>query len=584
MTSFRTRALAALSCVSMLALAACATEPTSAPPMGAAAATEPPAPGDGGSAYGEFLAANEAFNSGDDHAATELFASAARQAPDETFLRERAFSAALVAGDVHRAAQLAPTGGEADTTIVQLGQLTRAVDALALGDGHAAQAALTPPLSAPFTSASALLTPWAAAEAGDWKAALALPADPQDRLVDEIGRLDNAMLQERRHRYAQADAMYQQLLKDAGGSGVYSAAYGAFLERRGRRADAIAVYQAELKGDPGNRTMVEALARVEGGKPAPAALTLQQGAAQALLGPAVVFLSEKQSEPGLAYLRLVLRLDPSRDDAWLLVGDSMVASDDVDAARVAYSHPQAGSPEFVDARARLISTYDDDPSSNALVLQLAQDTVKAAPGDDDALTLLADALRINGRYDESAKVLDQLIADQGDKAGWQLYYMRGVAHEQAGDWAPAEADMKKALELDPDEPEVLNYLGYSWLDRGEHLKEAKAMIEKAVAAKPDSGAIVDSMGWAYYQLGDYRKAVEQLEHAAELEPADPDINNHLGDAYWREGRKIEARFQWERVLTLDPDAKTRDAVEGKLRSGLNPAPGPIAQAASPANR
>jgi Flp pilus assembly protein TadD len=196
---------------------------------------------------------------------------------------------------------------------------------------------------------------------------------------------------------------------------------------------------------------------------------------------------------------------------------------------------------------------------------------------------LADALRINERYAESAKVLDRLIADQGDKAGWQLYYMRGVALQQSDQWPSAEKDMKTALTLAPDEPEVLNYLGYSWVDRGERLPEAKAMIERAVAAKPDSGPIVDSLGWAYFRMGDYQKAVDALEHAAELEPADPDINNHLGDAYWRAERKTEARFQWERVLTLDPDAKLRDEVEGKLKSGLT-IENRVAEAAAPAVR
>jgi Flp pilus assembly protein TadD len=143
--------------------------------------------------------------------------------------------------------------------------------------------------------------------------------------------------------------------------------------------------------------------------------------------------------------------------------------------------------------------------------------------------------------------------------------------------------MKKALTLAPDEPEVLNYLGYSWIDRGERLQEAKAMIEKAVAAKPDSGAMVDSLGWAYFRLGDFPKAVDQLERAAELEPADPDINNHLGDAYWRAGRKTEARFQWQRVLTLNPDAKMREEVERKLKSGLD-TQARVAEAAAPAAR
>jgi tetratricopeptide (TPR) repeat protein len=573
-------ALAVVSCVFVLALGACVTGPVATGPAASQQASVLE-PGDASSAYGLYLAGTEAFNQGDKRDAADFFAEAARRAGDEPFLQERAFTAALIAGDVHYAALLAPALSGDSPSIGRLGQLTQAVDALADGKGRQAEALLNnPPLGAPFATAGLLLAPWAA---GDWKTALTTPVVRGDRLSDQVNLLSYAMLLERRHRFTEADAVFRRLLAQADGSGVYTTAYGGFLERRGRRADAAALYQAALKGDAANRPMQDGLARVQAGKPGPAEPTIGQGAAQALLGPTVVLLAEKQPELGLAYLRLVLRLDPDRDEAWVLVGDAMVAANDPNAAREAYDHLRPGSPEYVNARARLITTYDNNLAEIPTVLQLAQDTVKNAPGDDDALTLLADALRVNERYAESAKVLDQLITDQGDKASWQLYYMRGVALQQADQWPAAEADMQKALVLSPDEPEVLNYLGYSWVDRGERLTEAKAMIEKAVAAKPDSGAIVDSLGWTYFRMGDYAKAVDQLEHAAELEPADPDINNHLGDAYWRAGRKTEARFQWERVLTLNPPDKLRGDVEGKLKGGLGVV-GRVAEAAAPAAR
>jgi Flp pilus assembly protein TadD len=594
MTSLRT-ALAAVSCVSILALGACATTPRA--PMGdQQAAAAPPLVRDDVSTYGLFLAASKAYSNGDMRDAADLFAAAARREDGQPVLLERAFKAALIAGDVHKAATLAPplvtptpiAGGStllADdeaTTLGWLGRLTQAVDAIADGRGRQAQMLLTtPPLRGQVATAGVLLTPWAAAAAGDWQTALAAPVARGDRMNDEIADLSHAMLLERRHRFDAADAAYRKLVAEADGSSLYTNAYGAFLERRGRRADAIALYKTAIQGDASSHALPAALARVEAGKPAPAELTIAQGAAQTLLGPTVLFLQQKQPM-GLAYLRLVLRLDPGRDEAWVLVGD-VLAPEDPAGAREAYSHPQPGSPEFIDSRARLITTYDGDASANSVVLQIAQDTVKGAPGDDDALTLLADALRVNSQYAESAKVLDKLIADQGDKASWQLYYMRGVALEQAGQWPAAEADMQKALALSPDEPEVLNYLGYSWIDRGVHLREGKAMIEKAVAAKPDSGAIADSLGWAYFRLGDYKKAVDQLEHASELDAADPDVNNHLGDAYWRAGRKTEARFQWERVLTLNPSAKLRGEAESKLKGGLD-GPNRVAEATTAATQ
>jgi len=522
---------------------------------------------DNASLYGLFLAGRAAMDLGHGQEAADYLTRASEAQPGETFLKESAFTAALVAGDVHRAAGLAPDASDSTQSMQKLGRLTQAVDDLAIGDGRRAEALLVgDPLGPPHRSASALLLPWAAAEAGDWKTALSLQDAHGDRLITEVSLLNQALLFERNHRYADADAAFRKLMTDGDGASLYTASYGEYLERRGRKADADAIYVAALKADPTSHGVLAARARLAAGKAAPAAPSLTEGAAQALLAPAALFLADKQQELGLAYLRLVLRLDPQRDEAWLLVGDSMAQAGDVEAARGAYNHPQPGSPDYLGARARLIETYQQT-SDAPIVLKLAEDTVKASPGDPDALTLLADALRTSERYQDSADVLDQLITARGDAASWDLYYMRGVALEQAGQWPAAERDLKKALSLKPDEPDILNYLGYSWIDRGEQVKEGKAMIEKALATKPDSGAIVDSLGWAYYRMGDYDQSVQQLERATELEPADAEINTPLGDAYWRAGRRTEAGFQWRRVLTLQPDAKLRAEVEAKLRDG-----------------
>jgi Flp pilus assembly protein TadD len=153
---------------------------------------------------------------------------------------------------------------------------------------------------------------------------------------------------------------------------------------------------------------------------------------------------------------------------------------------------------------------------------------------------------------------------------WRLYFSRGIARERLQRWPEAEADLQRALELAPEQPDVMNYLGYTWIDRGERLQEGLAMVQRAVELRPHSGAIIDSLGWAYFRLGDYTQALEHLERAVELEPADPTLNDHLGDVYWRLDRRIEARFQWQRALTLDPD--NPEAIQAKLANGLPPAP------------
>jgi Flp pilus assembly protein TadD len=167
-------------------------------------------------------------------------------------------------------------------------------------------------------------------------------------------------------------------------------------------------------------------------------------------------------------------------------------------------------------------------------------------------------------YDRAIALLD------GDEAGqWGVYFARGVTRERTGYWQEAEADFRRALELRPDQPQVLNYLGYTYVELGENLDEALDLIEKAVAAQPNSGYIVDSLGWVYYRLGRYQEAVDQLERATELMPTDPILTDHLGDALWAVDRKREARFQWRRALSFDPEEDEAGRIRRKLDVGLD---------------
>jgi Flp pilus assembly protein TadD len=154
---------------------------------------------------------------------------------------------------------------------------------------------------------------------------------------------------------------------------------------------------------------------------------------------------------------------------------------------------------------------------------------------------------------------------------WRLYITRAASLIELDRFDDAEPDLKRAVDIAPEEPTVLNYLGYSWVERGKNLDEAFKLIEKAVALRPESGAIIDSLGWAHFQRGDIESALPHLEKAASLEPADPTVTDHLGDVYWRLGREVEARFQWRRALQLEPSERQKLAIEEKLLSGLDPA-------------
>ncbi|MGR4865053.1 tetratricopeptide repeat protein [Caulobacter sp. LARHSG274] len=575
-----TRIKLLLALLSASALTACAatTTPT---PKAEGPALRGPAQADSGwygsrSAYGQFLAGQAALQNGSNTQAAGYFNEARELDDDPGVLGDRAFTAALLAGDVQHAAAVAPRGADANEAVRRLGALTRVVDLLADGKGREAQAVLkTESIGFPHRPAAVLLAPWLAAAVGDKDGAVVRPELQGDRFVQYFGQLGQARLFERAKRYDEAETDYKALMAVENARDLFVPDYGAFLERRKRQAEAVALYDAALARDPDDEGLAKARARAAAGRAPPAMPTLRQGAAHALVACAATFASERQSQFSLAYLRLALRLDPKRDDAWLLVGDLLAQDDDDAGARDAYAKVLPGSTRYAAAQSKLAWSYQtggDKPKA----LALAQQTAAAAPKDRDAQVGYADILRANERWAESAAVLDPLIAAQGDKPDWRLLYMRGVALERANRWSDAERDLLTALKLNPDEPDLLNYLGYSWIDRGERLPEAIAMVQKAVDARPTSGAMLDSLGWGYYRQGDYKTAVAKLEQAVELEPGDPDVNGHLGDAYWRVGRQIEARFQWRRVLSLEPDEKQKAAAEAKLKNGLDGPPAKVA--------
>ena len=192
------------------------------------------------------------------------------------------------------------------------------------------------------------------------------------------------------------------------------------------------------------------------------------------------------------------------------------------------------------------------------------------PKDTEAIIALGNILRGRKEFAECADIYSKAIANlaQPEKSNWVMFYFRGICYERSKQWPKAEADLKKALELFPDQPLVLNYLGYSWVDQGINLDEGMNMIRRAVEQRPDDGYIVDSLGWAYFRIGNYDEAVKNLERAVELKPDDPTINDHLGDAYWRVGRTLEAHFQWSHAKDLNPEPEDLPKIEEKLKDGL----------------
>jgi tetratricopeptide (TPR) repeat protein len=220
---------------------------------------------------------------------------------------------------------------------------------------------------------------------------------------------------------------------------------------------------------------------------------------------------------------------------------------------------------------RIANDLDDLGRTDEAIAGLDK-LIAAEPDNYDALYTRGNIQRAHERWAEAADSYTRALAriPSPGKRHWTVFYFRGIAYERSDQWPKAEADFKKALRLQPDQPAVLNYLGYSWIEKGMNLDKALAMVKKAVDLRPNDGYIVDSLGWAYYHLGDYAEATKYLERAVALRPEDATINDHLGDAYWRVGRKLEAKFQWAHARDSKPDPKELKVILKKLSDGLPP--------------
>ena len=295
----------------------------------------------------------------------------------------------------------------------------------------------------------------------------------------------------------------------------------------------------------------------------------QSGAAEALYGLGASLGRRGGEDLGLVYLQLSLYLEPDHPLALLSLADLYESLKKPALAIKVYERIPANSPLHRNAAIQMATDLDALDRSDEAEKHLTA-LIKEHPDDLEAIMALGNVLRGHKKFAECADVYSQAVAalPHPVKANWVLFYFRGICYERSHQWPKSEADLKKALELFPEQPHVLNYLGYSWIDQGVHLDDGMAMIKRAVQQRPDDGYIVDSLGWAYFRIGNYEEAVKQLERAIELKPEDPTINDHLGDAYWRIGRTLEAKFQWAHARDLKPDPEDLPKILAKLKDGL----------------
>jgi tetratricopeptide (TPR) repeat protein len=282
-------------------------------------------------------------------------------------------------------------------------------------------------------------------------------------------------------------------------------------------------------------------------------------------------LVAKEADPTftLLYSRLAQYLDRNHIDSTLMTADLLVELGQYGLAIKEHEKLSDSQPQFFASelgRAEALRSSGKEMAAIEVLVELTRQYPNSANG----FSILGNHYRRLEAYDKAEVSYGEAIKlyEAKGEAGWFLYYVRGITRERLDLWSLAEKDFRKALSLNPTQPQVLNYLGYSLIEKNSNLDEALDMIERAVKESPDSGYIVDSLGWGYYKLGQYEKAVPNLERAAELMPIDPIVNDHLGDVYWMVGRKTEAKFQWRRALSFDPEADEIERIKKKLKVGL----------------
>ena len=365
--------------------------------------------------------------------------------------------------------------------------------------------------------------------------------------------------------FARASAM-----SDGGSLRLVEAHAGA-LARLGKTDEAVKLIEDRLAGTFGDAGLERLATDISAGDvPAPIIKTANTGAADVLYGVARLLARGQNRAVSLAYAQLAVFLDPNLTSALLLLAQIFEATQQYDEAIAAFEAIPVDAPETLSAMIGRAEALQDSGSPDAAVEALKA-AVTQFPDSLEAHTSLGDLLRRESRFEEASTAYDGAVAMVGEPQPfhWALFYRRGIALERSKQWEAAEKDFRHALQLQPDQPDVLNYLGYSLVELGKKLHEAEEMIEKAVEQRPDDGYIVDSLGWVLYRFAEFDRAVEHLGRAVELRPVDPVINDHYGDALWMVGRRTEARFQWKRALSFEPEEKDADRIREKLSGGLD---------------
>ncbi|MGR3520884.1 MAG: tetratricopeptide repeat protein [Roseovarius sp.] len=525
---------------------------------------------------GAYLAAQNARAQGDFAAAAQYYAQVLTRDPGNVEALENAAFAYMALGQVDRAAAVARKM-EAEGAQSQIAQIPLIVEAARNEDW----AGLLERIEAGRGAgelADGMVAAWAELGRGDMSAAL----KRIDALAEEKGLRNFALY----HKalalavvgdFEAADRVFSgesdgQVQRTR--SGVV--AWAQVLSQLGETDRALSVLDDTFGSTTPDPGIAALRARLEAGETVPFTMVEgpRDGVAEVFFSLARALMQEANDEVVLIYARAAEAIDQDHVQATITAAETLASMERYALAIDAYANVPRDDPAFYIAelgRAEALRATGKPDAAAEVLAQLAA----RFPEIVEIHVAAGDLYREQEKYKEAIAAYDRAIAllEEHDNPNWFAYYVRGIAHERLDNWSRAEADFRRALELNPDHPQVLNYLGYTMVEKGVKLDEALGMIERAVAARPESGYIVDSLGWVLYRLGRYDEAADQMERAAELMPTDPVVNDHLGDVLWAVGRKTEARFQWKRALSLHKTTPSPDLdaerVRRKLEVGLD---------------
>ena len=520
---------------------------------------------------GSYLAAREAGMQRDAAAAALYYRAALRADPKNPELLERTFFSVLIDGDVDEAVKLAERLLQIDKSH-RIARLALGIRNIKTKQFQNARTHLAQSVRGPIADLTAtLLGAWTQYATGDLRGAI----EGIDKLAgpDWYGifkDLHAGMMLDLAGNRREAGKRLERAYKLDSNALRAVEAYGRWLSRNGTREEALKVFTDFDKVLPRHPLITQAISEIKAGeKLGPLVDSPQAGAAEALYGLGASLGRQGGEDLGLLYLQLSLYLQPRHALALLSLADLYETLKKPQLAIRVYERVPQDSVLRRNADIQLGVNYDaiDRPEDAKRALEKL---VAQHPDDLDATMALGNVLRARKQFAECAEVYGRGIEtlSQPEKAHWLIFHFRGICFERSKQWPRAEADLKRALELYPEQPHVLNYLGYSWVDQGVNLEEGMRMIRRAVEQRPDDGYIVDSLGWAHFRIGEFEEAVKQLERAVELKPEDPTINDHLGDAYAKVGRLLEARFQWSHAKDLKPEPEELAKIEQKLQAGL----------------